>query len=60
MGDDNKIDPNTNPTEVPPKDAKTELSEEELKRVSGGQKYLEIKLSEVLISSVSPSSSGDK
>ena len=39
MGDDNKIDPNTNPTEVPPKDAKTELSEEELKRVSGGRSY---------------------
>ena len=31
-----KIDPNKNPTEVPPKDVKTELTEEELKKVSGG------------------------
>ena len=28
------VDPNKNPTEVPPK--KTELTEEELKKVSGG------------------------
>ena len=35
MSTDN-IDPNKNPTEVPPKDAKTELSEEELAKVSGG------------------------
>jgi bacteriocin-like protein len=31
-----KIDPNNNPAEVPPKDAKTELTEEELAKVSGG------------------------
>ena len=30
------IDPNKNPTEVPPKDTKTELTEEELAKVSGG------------------------
>ena len=30
-----KIDPN-NPTEVPPKDAKAELTEEELAKVSAG------------------------
>ena len=32
----NNIDPNKTPTEVPPKDAKTELTEEELAKVSGG------------------------
>ena len=32
MSDDSK----TNPTEMPPKDAKPELTEEELKKVSGG------------------------
>ena len=37
MGDD-KIDPNTNPAEVPPKDTKTEMTEEELAKVSGGGK----------------------
>jgi bacteriocin-like protein len=31
-----KIDPNKKSTEVPPKDSKTELTEEELKHVSGG------------------------
>jgi bacteriocin-like protein len=35
MNTDN-IDPNKNPTEVPPKDAKTELTEDELSKVSGG------------------------
>jgi hypothetical protein len=30
------IDPNKKPTEVPPKDAKTELTEEELSKVSAG------------------------
>ena len=33
-----KIDPNTNPTEGPPKDAKAEMTEEELAKVSGGGK----------------------
>jgi bacteriocin-like protein len=32
----NKIDPNNKPTEVPPKNSKTELSEEELAKVTGG------------------------
>jgi len=36
MGDNSKIDPNTNRTGVPTKDAKTELTEEELAKVSGG------------------------
>jgi bacteriocin-like protein len=36
-----KIDPNKNPTEVPPKDAKTELTEEELAKVSGGGKLMQ-------------------
>jgi bacteriocin-like protein len=36
MSDDSKIDPNKNPAEVPPKDAKTELTEEELTKVTGG------------------------
>jgi bacteriocin-like protein len=35
-----KIDPNKNLTEVPPK--KTELTDEELKKVSGGVPLLEI------------------
>jgi bacteriocin-like protein len=32
-------DPNKQPPEVPPKDAKTELTEEELAKVSGGKLY---------------------
>jgi len=32
-----KIDPNTNTTEVPPKDAKTELTDDELAKVTGGK-----------------------
>jgi hypothetical protein len=35
MSTDN-IEPDKKPTEVPPKDAKTELSEEELAKVSAG------------------------
>ena len=31
-----KIDPNKNSTEVPPKDANSELTEEELAKVSAG------------------------
>ena len=42
--DKDKIDPNKKPdappTEVPPKDSKTELTDEELKKVSGGGKYI--------------------
>ena len=41
-----KIDPNKNATELPPteatpKDSKTELTEEELKKVSGGAIYMD-------------------
>jgi hypothetical protein len=35
----NKIDPK-NPTEVPPKDAKTELTEEGLSKVTGGTNWI--------------------
>ena len=50
-----KIDPNKNPTEVSPKDSKTELTEEELKHVSGG---VTVQLTDVQVTHVPLSGHG--